>query len=128
MLCSSWTNKLIKAKDHASVQINIGHLDKNGVYDNTFTTFALAGNVRAMVSRQSRTGTSTEMLQLLHDGSGQTLFSISCLALSHESSVVNLDLGFAGQRRQWNRHPVEEEECSAEARIVSGGCCLWFLL
>ncbi|KAG2436875.1 hypothetical protein HXX76_006395 [Chlamydomonas incerta] len=44
----AWTNKLITAKDHASVQINIGHLDANGVYSNQFTTFAIAGNVRAM--------------------------------------------------------------------------------
>ncbi|KAK9844211.1 hypothetical protein WJX81_008144 [Elliptochloris bilobata] len=44
----SWTNKLITAKDHASVQINIGHLDANGVYTGTFTTVALAGTVRAM--------------------------------------------------------------------------------
>ncbi|GLC45155.1 40S ribosomal protein S21 [Pleodorina starrii] len=44
----AWTNKLITAKDHASVQINIGHLDANGVYNNQFTTFAVAGNVRAM--------------------------------------------------------------------------------
>ncbi|EFJ48497.1 component of cytosolic 80S ribosome and 40S small subunit [Volvox carteri f. nagariensis] len=45
----AWTNKLITAKDHASVQINIGHLDANGVYTNQFSTFAIAGNVRAMV-------------------------------------------------------------------------------
>ncbi|PNW85836.1 hypothetical protein CHLRE_03g203450v5 [Chlamydomonas reinhardtii] len=44
----AWTNKLITAKDHASVQINIGHLDANGVYSNQYTTFAIAGNVRAM--------------------------------------------------------------------------------
>lgn len=50
-ICSAWTNKLITAKDHASVQINIGHLDANGVYNGNFTTFALAGNVRAMVRR-----------------------------------------------------------------------------
>ena len=48
--CSAYTNKLITAKDHAAVQINIGHLNENGQYvDGNFTTFALAGNVRAMV-------------------------------------------------------------------------------
>ena len=32
------------------MQINIGHLNENGQYvDGNFTTFALAGNVRAMV-------------------------------------------------------------------------------
>ncbi|GMH30963.1 hypothetical protein Nepgr_032806 [Nepenthes gracilis] len=44
--CSA-TNRLITAKDHASVQINIGHLDENGVYNNQYTTFALSGFVRA---------------------------------------------------------------------------------
>eukprot|EP00884_Botryococcus_braunii_P016838 jgi/Botrbrau1/3838/Bobra.0183s0063.1 len=43
----SWTNKLITAKDHASVQINIGHLDANGQYCGTYTTLALAGKVRS---------------------------------------------------------------------------------
>jgi Ribosomal protein S21e len=46
---SSWTNKLITAKDHASVQINIGNLDANGLYNGTYSTFALAGNVRSWV-------------------------------------------------------------------------------
>uniref|UniRef100_A0A804P6A2 40S ribosomal protein S21 n=1 Tax=Zea mays TaxID=4577 RepID=A0A804P6A2_MAIZE len=40
--CSA-TNRIITAKDHASVQINIGHLDANGLYDGHFTTFALSG-------------------------------------------------------------------------------------
>ena len=51
--CSSWTNKLITAKDHAAVQLNVGHLDENGVYTGSYTTFAFAGNVRAMVSLAS---------------------------------------------------------------------------
>ncbi|KIY96895.1 40S ribosomal protein S21 [Monoraphidium neglectum] len=42
----AWTNKLITAKDHASVQINIGHLDGEGVYSGTFTTYAFSGAVR----------------------------------------------------------------------------------
>ena len=49
MFCSSWTNKLITAKDHGSIQINVGHLDESGVYDGTQTTFALRGKVRANV-------------------------------------------------------------------------------
>ena len=44
----SWTNRLIEAKDHASVQINIGHLDQSGVYGK-YTTVALSGFVRCMV-------------------------------------------------------------------------------
>ena len=31
------------------MQINVGHLDANGVYTGAFTTLALAGSVRAMV-------------------------------------------------------------------------------
>ena len=42
----SWTNRLIEAKDHASVQINIGHLDQSGVYNGKYTTVALSGFVR----------------------------------------------------------------------------------
>lgn len=48
--CSSATNRLITAKDHASVQINIGHVDENGVYNGHFSTFALCGFIRAQVS------------------------------------------------------------------------------
>ncbi|KAG1667473.1 hypothetical protein FOA52_012228 [Chlamydomonas sp. UWO 241] len=44
----AWTNKLITAKDHASVQLNVGHLNEEGVYTNQFTTFALTGKVRCM--------------------------------------------------------------------------------
>lgn len=48
--CSSWTNKLITSKDHAAVQINIGHLNEEGVYTTgQFSTFALTGAVRAQV-------------------------------------------------------------------------------
>ena len=47
--CSSATNRLITSKDHASVQINIGHLDASGHYTGQFTTFALCGFVRAQV-------------------------------------------------------------------------------
>ncbi|BAT80261.1 hypothetical protein VIGAN_02325900 [Vigna angularis var. angularis] len=44
--CSA-TNRLITAKDHASVQINIGHVDENGIYNGQFSTFALCGFIRA---------------------------------------------------------------------------------
>ena len=46
---SSWTNKLIPANDHGSVQINVAHLDENGVYNGSFSTFALQGKVRSRV-------------------------------------------------------------------------------
>lgn len=44
---SSYTNRLITAKDHASVQINIGHVDESGAYNGRYTAFVLSGNVRA---------------------------------------------------------------------------------
>ena len=50
----AWTNRLITAKDHASIQINIGHLDDTGVYTGQYTTLALSGFVRAMVRRHAR--------------------------------------------------------------------------
>ena len=50
-LNSSASNRLITAKDHASVQINVGHLDENGLYTGQFSTFALSGFVRAQVSQ-----------------------------------------------------------------------------
>lgn len=46
--CSA-TNRLITSKDHASVQLNVGHLDDRGVYTGSFTTFALCGFIRAQV-------------------------------------------------------------------------------
>ncbi|KAF6142647.1 hypothetical protein GIB67_015133 [Kingdonia uniflora] len=46
--CSA-TNRLITSKDHASVQINVGHLNDNGLYNGEFTTFALCGFVRAQL-------------------------------------------------------------------------------
>ncbi|GJJ12151.1 hypothetical protein Clacol_006392 [Clathrus columnatus] len=42
------TNRLITAKDHASVQINIVDVDADGKALPTSTTFALCGQVRAM--------------------------------------------------------------------------------
>jgi len=44
--CSA-TNRLIAAKDHASVQINIGHVDNEGYYTGQYTTFAISGFVRS---------------------------------------------------------------------------------
>lgn len=43
--CSA-TNRLITAKDHASVQINVGHVNSNGVYTGEQTSFALCGFIR----------------------------------------------------------------------------------
>ncbi|KAJ1470800.1 putative 40S ribosomal protein S21-2 [Baffinella frigidus] len=43
--CSA-TNRLIQAKDHGSVQINIAHVDANGTYTGAYTTLALCGFIR----------------------------------------------------------------------------------
>jgi len=43
--CSA-TNRLITAKDHASIQVNIGHLDAGGVYRGEFTPLAFCGFIR----------------------------------------------------------------------------------
>eukprot|EP00353_Schmidingerella_taraikaensis_P005568 CAMPEP_0185578406 /NCGR_PEP_ID=MMETSP0434-20130131/12863_1 /TAXON_ID=626734 ORGANISM="Favella taraikaensis, Strain Fe Narragansett Bay" /NCGR_SAMPLE_ID=MMETSP0434 /ASSEMBLY_ACC=CAM_ASM_000379 /LENGTH=80 /DNA_ID=CAMNT_0028196203 /DNA_START=34 /DNA_END=276 /DNA_ORIENTATION=+ len=42
----SWTKRLIHAKDHASVQINVGEVDDSGIYTGRFSTFALCGYIR----------------------------------------------------------------------------------
>lgn len=45
---SAATNRLITAKDHASVQINIGHVDENGhIIPGQQTTYAICGFVRS---------------------------------------------------------------------------------
>ncbi len=44
--CSA-TNRLIHAKDKASVQINVGHVNADGIYTGEFTTVALCGFVRS---------------------------------------------------------------------------------
>lgn len=45
--CSA-TNRIIKAKDHASVQISVGKVDENGRYTGDNQVYALCGFVRAM--------------------------------------------------------------------------------
>ena len=43
--CSA-TNKLITAKEHASVQLNVGQVDGEGKFTNEFYTFNLSGMIR----------------------------------------------------------------------------------
>ena len=75
---SSWTNKLIPAKDHGSIQVNIGHLDEEGVYKTgQYTTFALHGTVRATV-RSSST---------------QEIYTCAAAARSAEADQFALGLG-----------------------------------
>ncbi|KAI6118796.1 ribosomal protein S21e [Pisolithus croceorrhizus] len=44
---TSFTGRLITAKDHASVQINIADVDAEGRALPTYTAFALCGQVRS---------------------------------------------------------------------------------
>ena len=45
--CSA-TNRIIKAKDHASVQLSVGKVDDSGRYTGENQVYALCGFVRAM--------------------------------------------------------------------------------
>ncbi|KAJ3365472.1 hypothetical protein AMAG_01186 [Allomyces macrogynus ATCC 38327] len=60
--CSA-TGRLITAKDHSSVQINIADVDENGVMTGDFHTFAFSGAVR-------RAGESDDSLNRLAQQSG----------------------------------------------------------
>eukprot|EP00227_Mantoniella_beaufortii_P015621 CAMPEP_0197582238 /NCGR_PEP_ID=MMETSP1326-20131121/5513_1 /TAXON_ID=1155430 /ORGANISM="Genus nov. species nov., Strain RCC2288" /LENGTH=67 /DNA_ID=CAMNT_0043146285 /DNA_START=76 /DNA_END=275 /DNA_ORIENTATION=- len=43
----SWTNRLIGAKDHASVQINVANIDAStGKFEGDIQTYALCGFIR----------------------------------------------------------------------------------
>jgi small subunit ribosomal protein S21e len=43
----SWTNRLVAAKDHSSVQINVSNVDPvTGIATGDFTPYCLAGYVR----------------------------------------------------------------------------------
>ncbi|KAI9924738.1 hypothetical protein ASPWEDRAFT_51527 [Aspergillus wentii DTO 134E9] len=44
--CSA-TNRIIKANDHASIQIAIGNVDENGRYTGENQNYALCGFIRA---------------------------------------------------------------------------------
>jgi len=45
--CSA-TNALITPKDHASVQINVGHVNEEGIYTGENTAYTLCGKIRKM--------------------------------------------------------------------------------
>merc|ERR1712151_617666 len=44
--CSA-TNRLIPAKEHGAMQLNVGQVDEAGVYTGEFYTFAIAGFIRS---------------------------------------------------------------------------------
>merc|ERR1712029_653146 len=60
--CSA-TNRLITAKDHASVQINIAEVDESGKMTGSNVTYALSGGVR-------ETGDADESLNRLSTADG----------------------------------------------------------
>ncbi|RYN57780.1 hypothetical protein AA0117_g7385 [Alternaria alternata] len=45
--CSA-TGRIIRAKDHASVQLSVGKVDENGRYTGDNQAYAICGFVRAM--------------------------------------------------------------------------------
>merc|ERR1712167_101884 len=40
------TNRLLTSKDHASVQLNIGHVDQYGIYTGDYSVYCLSGAIR----------------------------------------------------------------------------------
>jgi len=42
----SYTSRILSAKEHASVQINVGEVDENGVYTRQNKTYCMAGFMR----------------------------------------------------------------------------------
>ncbi|KAI3949237.1 hypothetical protein MKW92_037774 [Papaver armeniacum] len=45
--------RIITAKNHDFVQLNIGHIDENGIYTGHFCTFALSDFLRAQLWKGS---------------------------------------------------------------------------
>ncbi|KAJ6359734.1 hypothetical protein OIU77_003858 [Salix suchowensis] len=86
--CSA-TNRLITSKDHASVQINIGHLDASGHYTGQFTTFALCAHLSSAIASavdSVRYGLMSVDLKFRSTeiGSVWTCVDVVVLALEHE--------------------------------------------
>ena len=46
--CSSATGRLITAKDHASVQLNIGEVDANGIYTGEYDDYVTKNKAQAL--------------------------------------------------------------------------------
>jgi hypothetical protein len=70
-------DRLITAKDHAAIQISVADVDANGVAQNTSTSFAISGQVRAM-------GESDDSLNRLATKAGRE--SLRLLVRSFRSS------------------------------------------
>ena len=60
------------------MQINVGHLNENGVFDGNYSTFALAGRVRAMVRTLSLALRSDRPTRACHgQGRGRQAVGVS---------------------------------------------------
>lgn len=46
-MSSSATNRLITSKDHSAIQINLAHVDQQGVYNGESTAFTICGFLRS---------------------------------------------------------------------------------
>eukprot|EP00775_Hariotina_reticulata_P009402 gene9402-9566_t len=125
----AWTNKLITAKDHASVQVNIGHLDEEGKYTGQFTTFALAGKVRAQTGNRNQ-------LYRIYNGRRINTTALSGLPTSviicnqHAREVVSGELCFwlvrllgqdSGLLLQWPEMQVALKKATATASLARSG-------
>eukprot|EP01089_Gocevia_fonbrunei_P018873 TRINITY_DN6495_c0_g1_i4.p1 TRINITY_DN6495_c0_g1~~TRINITY_DN6495_c0_g1_i4.p1 ORF type:complete len:115 (-),score=25.65 TRINITY_DN6495_c0_g1_i4:76-420(-) len=64
--CSA-TNRLITAKDHASVQINVGRVDENGKYTGKYETIVLCGYIRALGESDAAVNRLARNRKLLND-------------------------------------------------------------
>lgn len=103
-----FTDRLITAKDYASIQISVADVDENGVAQRTSTSFAISGPVRAM-------GESDDSINRLATKAGCESLSFSC---RHFYALIPLLLGFL----------VDFPEFSAQKRLVVSkvdvGSCL----
>ena len=50
--CSA-SNRIIAAKDHSSVQINLGEVDESGRYTGSSKVYAISGEIRRMVGKKT---------------------------------------------------------------------------
>ncbi|XP_077971713.1 small ribosomal subunit protein eS21-like [Styela clava] len=60
--CSA-SGRIISAKDHASIQLNLGDVDENGRYTGSTKIYAICGEIRRM-------GESDDCLNRLASGDG----------------------------------------------------------
>eukprot|EP01115_Flamella_aegyptia_P014441 TRINITY_DN82213_c0_g1_i1.p1 TRINITY_DN82213_c0_g1~~TRINITY_DN82213_c0_g1_i1.p1 ORF type:complete len:97 (-),score=30.20 TRINITY_DN82213_c0_g1_i1:106-366(-) len=69
----SYTNRLITAKDHASVQINVAHVDEEGYMTDSFTPFVLCGFIRKKGASDAAFNCLCQEAGLIRDVAGFTM-------------------------------------------------------